>query len=320
MGTDSSCISLLVMYARRSRYARRRRYPARKRRTRVARSYSRKRTSRRRYGGGRRFKKRVLSIASRKSTIPCGVVGPTVSSMSHSTMLRWRSLLGVQPPYPTTRLSMLRRTVTRRKSSSSALKNASIHMPVFPFVWRRVVFWTHQRFEQFRTIEGLGGTRFRLGVTYGVSDLSAFDIQELMFKGSAGVDWDTTRPIDARLDTQRIRVVSDRKVNFNPNSEQGRYSLFKRWHPIRRKIIYDQQENGDDMTPNYWSTVSPTSSGNLYIVDFFGFPPGLGQGAAARLSIQSTVYWRVEVIKLRLLVRLCTLFPHCHPTSQRPHR
>ena len=71
------------------------------------------------------------------------------------------------------------------------------------------------------------------------------------------------------------------------------------------------------MTPNYWSTVSPTSSGNLYIVDFFGFPPGLGQGAAARLSIQSTVYWRVEVIKLRLLVRLCTLFPHCHPTSQR---
>lgn len=163
---------------------------------------------------------------------------------------------------------------------------------VFPFVWRRVVFWTHQRFEQFRTIEGLGGTRFRLGVTYGVSDLSAFDIQELMFKGSAGVDWDTTRPIDARLDTQRIRVVSDRKVNFNPNSEQGRYSLFKRWHPIRRKIIYDQQENGDDMTPNYWSTVSPTSSGNLYIVDFFGFPPGLGQGAAARLSIQSTVYWR----------------------------
>ena len=91
---------------------------------------------------------------------------------------------------------------------------------VFPFVWRRVVFWTHQRFEQFRTIEGLGGTRFRLGVTYGVSDLSAFDIQELMFKGSAGVDWDTTRPIDARLDTQRIRVVSDRKVNFNPNSEQ----------------------------------------------------------------------------------------------------
>ena len=24
---------------------------------------------------------------------------------------------------------------------------------VFPFVWRRVVFWTHQRFEQFRTIE-----------------------------------------------------------------------------------------------------------------------------------------------------------------------
>ena len=64
-----------------------------------------------------------------KSTIPCGVVGPTVSSMSHSTMLRWRSLLGVQPPYPTTRLSMLRRTVTRRKSSSSALKNASIHMP-----------------------------------------------------------------------------------------------------------------------------------------------------------------------------------------------
>ena len=127
--TDSSCISLLVMYARRSRYARRRRYPARKRRTRVARSYSRKRTSRRRYGGGRRFKKRVLSIASRKSTIPCGVVGPTVSSMSHSTMLRWRSLLGVQPPYPTTRLSMLRRTVTRRKSSSSALKNASIHMP-----------------------------------------------------------------------------------------------------------------------------------------------------------------------------------------------
>ena len=211
-----------------------------------------------------------------KSTIPCGVVGLTVSSMSHSTMLRWRSLLGVQPPYPTTRLSMLRRTVTRRKFFVGVKERLDPYA-VFPFVWRRVVFWTHQRFEQFRTIEGLGGTRFRLGVTYGVSDLSAFDIQELMFKGSAGVDWDTTRPIDARLDTQRIRVVSDRKVNFNPNSEQGRYSLFKRWHPIRRKIIYDQQENGDDMTPNYWSTVSPTSSGNLYIVDFFGFPPGLGQ-------------------------------------------
>ena len=202
------------MYARRSRYARRRRYPARKRRTRVARSYSRKRTSRRRYGGGRRFRKRVLSIASRKSTIPCGVVGPTVSSMSHSTMLRWRSLLGVQPPYPTTRLSMLRRTVTRRKSSSSALKNASIHMPFSRSFGGVSCSGPTNDSSNSRTIEGLGGTRFRLGVTYGVSDLSAFDIQELMFKGSAGVDWDTTRPIDARLDTQRIRVVSDRKVNF----------------------------------------------------------------------------------------------------------
>ena len=162
---------------------------------------------------------------------------------------------------------------------------------VFPFVWRRVVFWTHQRFEQFRTIEGLGGTRFRLGVTYGVSDLSAFDIQELMFKGSAGVDWDTTRPIDARLDTQRIRVVSDRKVNFNPNSEQGRYSLFKRWHPIRRKIIYDQQENGDDMTQiiGRLCLLRVVAICTLWIS--LGFLR-VGSGAAARLSIQSTVYWR----------------------------
>lgn len=282
----------MVMYARRSRYARRRRYPARKRRTRVARSYSRKRTSRRRYGGGRRFKKRVLSIASRKKydTMRSGGTDGVIDVTFNDAQMAILAWSPTTIPY-----NQIEHAPAHRNSQEIffvGVKERLDPYAVFPFVWRRVVFWTHQRFEQFRTIEGLGGTRFRLGVTYGVSDLSAFDIQELMFKGSAGVDWDTTRPIDARLDTQRIRVVSDRKVNFNPNSEQGRYSLFKRWHPIRRKIIYDQQENGDDMTPNYWSTVSPTSSGNLYIVDFFGFPPGLGQGAAARLSIQSTVYWR----------------------------
>ena len=271
---------------RRSRYARRRRYPARKRRTRVARSYSRKRTSRRRYGGGRRFKKRVLSIASQKVRYHA----EWWDRRCHRCHIQ-RCSDGDPLQSPTTiPYNQIEHAPAHRNSQEIffvGVKERLDPYAVFPFVWRRVVFWTHQRFEQFRTIEGLGGTRFRLGVTYGVSDLSAFDIQELMFKGSAGVDWDTTRPIDARLDTQRIRVVSDRKVNFNPNSEQGRYSLFKRWHPIRRKIIYDQQENGDDMTPNYWSTVSPTSSGNLYIVDFFGFPPGLGQGAAARCPFRA---------------------------------
>ena len=117
------------MYARRSRYARRRRYPARKRRTRVARSYSRKRTSRRRYGGGRRFKKRVLSIASRKKydTMRSGGTDGVIDVTFNDAQMAILAWSPTTIPY-----NQIEHAPAHRNSqeiSSSALKNASIHMP-----------------------------------------------------------------------------------------------------------------------------------------------------------------------------------------------
>ena len=117
------------MYARRSRYARRRRYPARKRRTRVARSYSRKRTSRRRYGGGRRFKKRVLSIASRKKydTMRSGGTDGVIDVTFNDAQMAILAWSPTTIPY-----NQIEHAPAHRNSQEiflSALKNASIHMP-----------------------------------------------------------------------------------------------------------------------------------------------------------------------------------------------
>lgn len=240
----------------------------------------------------RTFRKRVLAISSKKkfdtmrSGSANGVIDVTFNDVQQAIMAWSPTTI----PY-----NEIEHSPAHRNSQQiffTGVKETMDPYAIYPFHWRRVVFWTHERFPQFETVVAAGGTRFRYGVTYGVTDTPVQAIQELMFQGTIGIDWDPTRPMDARLDRHRIKIVSDRRVNFNPQSDNGRYSVFKRWHGIRRRIMYDQEEAGDDQISDIWSTVAPTSSGNLFIVDFFGFPPGLAQGAQARLGLQSTVYWR----------------------------
>jgi hypothetical protein len=67
----------------------------------------------------------------------------------------------------------------------------------------------------------------------------------------------------------------------------------KMWHPVNKTIMYSDKENGSTPQTTGWSSMSPNSPGNFYILDIFstgqdlpGDTTGVGE-----FGSEATVYW-----------------------------
>ena len=114
-------------------------------------------------------------------------------------------------------------------------------------------------------------------------------VPNLVFRGAASVDWNDA--LTAPLDTTRITVRYDRTVTIASGNEEGSNRVYKRWHPMNKNLVYDDDENGDGETSSGYSTTGKAGMGDYYVYDIF--VPRYGGAASSQLMFtpESSLYW-----------------------------
>ncbi|QNI80848.1 coat protein [Tecoma stans associated gemykolovirus] len=115
------------------------------------------------------------------------------------------------------------------------------------------------------------------------------NLEAFLFRGAVNVDWNDQ--IIAPLDTTRVTVLYDKTTTLAAGNEQGSIRKFKRYLPLNKNIVYDDDENGDQENSAYLSVGSKAGMGDLFVVDIFR--PRVGSSTSNQLlfSPNTTLYW-----------------------------
>ncbi|AMH87659.1 capsid protein [Pacific flying fox faeces associated gemycircularvirus-1] len=116
-------------------------------------------------------------------------------------------------------------------------------------------------------------------------------IKAILWDGGEGVDWQSE--FTAKVDTQRVTPLYDRTITFNPRNESGYSRTFKIWHPIRKNIMYQDDEDGISRSSGFYtSTDGKPGVGDVYVYDIaYLVVPATTGNAAMTFNPEGTFYW-----------------------------
>lgn len=169
-----------------------------------------------------------------------------------------------------------------------------------PWLWRRIVFRN-------KSGNTLGGT-----VTPGTASGSYYQpalqtsngfvrmlnqvlltdrtaLYGLLFRGGQNVDW--TDPMVAALDRAEIDVVYDRTTSIASGNEDGCIRRYNRWHPMRKNLVYADDELGGVEQGVPYSVRSKQGCGDVWVIDLFRARTGAALTDQLLFSANSTLYW-----------------------------
>lgn len=184
------------------------------------------------------------------------------------------------------------------------IKDRIMVSATFSLIHRRVCFWSHRRIDDARpfvfdnpdVIDAPSYQRRNLVALYPNLDEEIF---EYLFKGTVGFDYSENSRWDTPLDNKRVKVVYDKQYTITPNyaapdgAQFGKTLTRKLWHPINRKVLYDDDEEGADVNGSGWSAQTPESLGNYYVLDIFSTGQYI-EGSTDQVGTympESTTYW-----------------------------
>lgn len=169
-----------------------------------------------------------------------------------------------------------------------------------PWFWRRICFTIKGIFppnssssptnpEKYYTDSTIGISRTWLNLNINNSAGALGSIQNILFKGAQGKDWDDY--LTAIVDNTRVTLKYDKTVTFKSGNANGTVSEKKLWHPMRSNLVYDDDENGDSELTSYVSTDAKAGMGDYLVLDLI--LPGRGGTASDLMEIKSTtsLYW-----------------------------
>lgn len=168
-----------------------------------------------------------------------------------------------------------------------------------PWLWRRICFKIRgtyfnsatgatQAFQPYvETTAGFSRQWFNILINNDTS-VSA-KLNALLFKGTAGQDWNDF--IIAPVDTRRVDLAYDKTCKLHSGNQSGVFTEKNLWHPMNKNLTYDEDENGEEMTDNFYSVEDKRGMGDYYVVDIV--VPGKGGSATDIIDFSSTasLYW-----------------------------
>lgn len=143
---------------------------------------------------------------------------------------------------------------------------------------------------------GISGLRYYRGfIAAGTIATSTTDelqarqhIEALLFKGAVGADW--SQRLTAPVNTQNVNLMYDKTHKIASSNPGSAFVLKSFWHPIKRRLIYADQESGKDEIPAENSSRADSSVGDVYIYDIF--QPSIASGdSALQFVSDATYYW-----------------------------
>lgn len=264
--------------------------------------------NRRRYRGRRprMSSRRVRDIASRKKydTI-FGATQNDVQSLGRVNLFSGTNYFMWCPTWRQRRTGSTDEHVRANQDVyMRGVKDRIMVSATFSLIHRRVCFWSHRRIDDARpfvmenpdVIDAPSYQRRNLLHLYPNLDEEIF---EYLFKGTLGFDYSENSRWDTPLDNKRVKVVYDKQYTITPNyaapdgAQFGKTLTRKLWHPINRKILYDDDEEGADVNGSGWSAQTPESLGNYYVFDIFSTGQAV-EGSTDQVGSfmpESTTYW-----------------------------
>jgi len=179
------------------------------------------------------------------------------------------------------------------------------------WLWRRIVF-TFKGTYLVTPQSGFGGDSNNVGAFYDettvgfprawtqVSGFTAspgadtnalwLSLRSLLFKGTYQTDWNDFAT--AKADNSRLNILYDKQVKVQSPNDNGTTRTFNRWHPFRKRLIYNDDEVGGGKQVDVgYSSMHRASMGDAYVFDMF--IPGHNSEQADELEVRcsSTYYW-----------------------------
>lgn len=265
--------------------------------------YNRRRYTRRR---PKMTSRRVRDIASRKKydTI-FGATSNDVQSTGQANIFAGTNYFMWCPTWRQRRTASTDEHVrANQEVFMRGIKDRIMVSATFSLIHRRVCFWSHRRIDDARpfvfdnpdVIDAPSYQRRNLVALYPNLDEEIF---EYLFKGTVGFDYSENSRWDTPLDNKRVKVVYDKQYTITPNyaapdgAQFGKTLTRKLWHPINRKVLYDDDEEGADVNGSGWSAQTPESLGNYYVLDIFSTGQYI-EGSTDQVGTympESTTYW-----------------------------
>jgi len=247
-------------------------------------------------------KRRIINITSRKkqdNMIPTRAAydgtnaangGATFSGASRQTIIFTPSTRDKQSADPTA--SSTRETdrifVRGFKENITLTSNSPAS-----WRWRRVVFAAKGLINQFAPgVTSASGAQGYVRLIPDFGTVAATTprnlLESYLFRGAAGTDWQTV--FTAKIDTQRVTLLSDKSRTLNSGNSNGRFFKHRQWYPINKTLLYNNDENGEIENGTDYSVLSKPGIGDIFIVDFFECASG---NAADQLYFEPecTFYW-----------------------------
>lgn len=110
----------------------------------------------------------------------------------------------------------------------------------------------------------------------------------ILFQGTVSSDYDQL--IDAKLDRTRVDVKYDHTWTIRPTTTVGSTNPKKLWHPMRKTLIYDQDESGKLTNYTDFAAATRHGMGDYYVVDIFDCFQGTSSDLLA-VGGEATLYW-----------------------------
>lgn len=169
-----------------------------------------------------------------------------------------------------------------------------------PLIWRRIVFWSCEQFKdalpvRFQRADGQEYYSRRL-IEMERSGGDFLTLQELLFRGTEGIDYQPAFRWNQPLNAQRVRITYDRSFTINPTRDvseasDGKLSRHNFWHP-GAKVKYKDIEEGLEVDESGWASSGYGSWGNMYVLDIFTEAiASTKSNPVAKVSFEGTSYW-----------------------------
>lgn len=166
-----------------------------------------------------------------------------------------------------------------------------------PWEWRRICFCAKGRSNIFQaSAPGAIGQQlyyednngFRRQVTE-PSNSSLGVIRDILFDGAYGVDWND--PFSAKTDRQRVTIKYDKTRMIRSTNNVGVIRYYNMWHPMKKNLSYDDDENGEGQTSSYVSQAGNAGMGDFYVIDFIRCIDGPTGTPQLLFQPEATLYW-----------------------------
>jgi len=110
-----------------------------------------------------------------------------------------------------------------------------------------------------------------------------------LFEGAGNVDWADVN--SAKVDTRRIDLHYDKTITINSGNSSGVFRTYRRWHPMNKNLVYDDDQDGGKMDSSHLSVTDKRGMGNYIVLDFF--QPHASATSADRLILRSNsaLFW-----------------------------